>query len=281
MKIAPEKTESWLRSPVSCPCGTLWMAGRLHDATTIPTHRMRVLGRRAFIFMLHGTGFYEDAAGTRLKMRPGDALLLGPTLPHAYGSADGAPWGQVYVVFDGPQFELLEHSEVYRAHQPRWHLEPVELWQRRLEELFLQTPRRDAGDALLLVSRFAGLLVEMATTDAEGRRDPDEAWLEESLHLLGEPHREGWLDPRVVARSVGQSYETFRKRFAERAGLAPGRFQQQRRIDLACAEIFRGRDNFKELAEELGFCDVYHFSKVFRRHVGEPPSTYRRRVRGG
>ena len=89
------------------------------------------------------------------------------------------------------------------------------------------------------------------------------------------------MNPRQVAREVGLSYESFRKRFSERMDRAPGQYQQQRRVDLACAAIYRGSGNFKQLAEELGFCDVYHFSKAFRRQMGIPPSAYRRSVRGG
>ncbi len=242
---------------------------------------MRILGSHALVLVLGGRGFYVDAMGTRADLKAGDALLLSPDRAHAYGPADGEPWEQIYAVFDGPQFELLQASEVFRAHQPRWHVEPVDLWRRRLEELFQPVSGRPAVVALQTLGRFVELLIAMAANDAEGRRDPDEAWLEESLRLLGEPQGGRWIHPEEVARMVGLSYENFRKRFAARVETAPGQFQQQRRIDLACAAIYRGEDSFKSLAAELGFCDVYHFSKVFRRQMGVPPSAYRRRVRGG
>ena len=36
----------------------------------------------------------------------------------------------------------------------------------------------------------------------------------------------------------------------------------------------------KQIADTLGFCDVFHFSKAFKQEIGFTPSDYRRRVRG-
>ena len=68
---------------------------------------------------------------------------------------------------------------------------------------------------------------------------------------------------REVARRAGLSYESFRKRFARARGIAPAKFQTQRRIEFAQAAIYQGTRTFQELADELGFCDAFHFSKTF------------------
>ena len=271
----------WVNSPISGLIGEISMAGVLHDSATIPIDRMRILGKHALVLVLGGNGFYSDANGHQRSLRGGDAIRVNAHLPHAYGSADGRAWGQAYVVFDGPQFDLLERAIPFSSSGPIWHLEPVEFWRQRLEEIFLPSAPKSELEALHTIGRFASLLVEMCATDATARKHPDEAWLQTSMHLLGEPQGGHWTRPQEVAFQVGLSYENFRKRFSARTGHPPSRYQLQRRIDLACAAIYRGADNFKELAEELGFCDIYHFSKVFRQHVGEPPSNYRRRVRGG
>ena len=36
----------------------------------------------------------------------------------------------------------------------------------------------------------------------------------------------------------------------------------------------------KEKAEQLGFYDQYHFSKVFYKQIGETPSSYKKRNKG-
>jgi AraC-like DNA-binding protein len=92
--------------------------------------------------------------------------------------------------------------------------------------------------------------------------------------------RPGWPAPQAVAREVGLNYENFRKRFAQLTGESPGRYQKRRRLDWACAAIYHGEQSLKQIADELGFCDVFHFSKAFKQEVGLTPSDYRRRVHG-
>jgi AraC-like DNA-binding protein len=43
----------------------------------------------------------------------------------------------------------------------------------------------------------------------------------------------------------------------------------------------KGDRSIKQIADELGFCDVFHSSKAFKQVVGTTPSEYRWRVRGG
>jgi AraC-like DNA-binding protein len=255
------------------------MAGMLHDKSTIQPNKMRILGRYVLILVLEGPAFYEDNT-TRKILKPGDAILVHPELPHAYGSPQGHPWKQIYIVFDGPQFDMLYRSETFNLHLPVWHLGPVAFWEQQLHKLFRDPDGGRHNSPLASVSRFSHLLVEMATSDAKARGPQPDDWMEESLRLLGEMQKDEWLSPQKVARQLGMSYESFRKAFAARRGHPPGHFQQQRRIDQACASIYRGTENFKELAERLGFCDVYHFPKVFRKFTGVPPSSYRRSVRG-
>jgi AraC-like DNA-binding protein len=281
MAISKNPPQPWVQSPIVSSIGTIWLAGQLQDKSHIPADRMRVLGRYALILVLNGQCRYTDATGRDLNLRPGDAVFVGPDLPHAYGNENHDVWGQVFVVFNGSAFDLLQGSPTFQSHQPVWHLEPVELWKRRLEEILSPSQSLVPIEGLQTIGRFLQLLIEMATTDATARKRPEGSWVEESMKLLGEPHRNGWLRPQQVAKLVGQSYESFRKRFAEETGSSPARFQKKRRVDMACAAIYAGSDNFKELAESLGFCDVYHFSKVFRQFVGTPPSVYRRTVRGG
>lgn len=242
---------------------------------------MRKMGKYGLILVLSGDCWYRDAQGRELDLRPGDALLVPPDLPHAYGCASGKVWGQVYVVFSGPVFDLLWGAPDFAANHPLWHLEPPELWATRLEETLRPGRASQPLESWSRILRFQQLLIEMACQDTAARRDAGDDWLESSLQILGSPGPDGWRHPREVAQRVGLSYESFRKRFASLTGYAPARFQKQRRIDLACAAIYQGIDNFKELAEQLGFCDVYHFSKAFHQHVGQPPSAYRRSVRGG
>lgn len=274
------RNEPWLRNPLRSDIGDLKLAGRLRDRVGIDPRSMRTLGDYAVIYVLAGSGSYANAGGGQHRFKTGDALLVFPEIAHAYGPDAGTDWDQIYVTFNGPQFDLLRRRKVLDPAHPIWHLQPPDYWRRRLEDLFLNRPRRTPAAALRAIGQWVHLLCDMAASEVEARSGPENAWLEESFHLLAERAERGWLSPQDVAQRVGLSYENFRKRFAEATGESPGQFQKRRRIEQACAAIYQGSHSFKELAEELGFCDAFHFSKSFRQVIGESPSTFRRKVRG-
>jgi AraC-like DNA-binding protein len=210
----------------------------------------------------------------------GDAVLVFPEIAHAYGPRDDE-WTQIYVVFSGPQFDLWRRRKLLRPDHPVWRLGAVDYWQQRLFDVVQPEPHERRGGPLRAFGRFLSVMSEMIAADNDNANVPDrDAWLEKSFSLLGNRGANGWLTPQEVAHDVGLSYENFRKRFGQLSGESPGQYQKRRRLEWACAVIYQGQHSIKQIADELGFCDVFHFSKAFKQVIGVTPSEYRRRVVG-
>ncbi|EDY82417.1 transcriptional regulator, AraC family protein [Verrucomicrobiia bacterium DG1235] len=271
---------SWLKAPIRSSLGIISLAGALQDTKGINPKAMRTLGNYALIFIRSGQGTYSDAHGLKHPFAAGDVIQVFPDLAHAYGPDHSGRWEQAYVVFNGPQFNLLRQAGILTPENPIWQLGPVEYWQRRLEEVFPEAAPQGDSASTRTMGRFTSLITDMAATQAESKQSPQQAWLGESMRLLAEPSSKTWLTPQEAAQSVGLSYENFRKLFAKHVGESPAAFQKRRRIEHACAMIYQSSRSFKELADEHGFCDVFHFSKVFSQVMGESPSDYRKRVKG-
>lgn len=282
MSPAPKyRAEPWLQSPLRTPVGEIELAGLLRNVAGIDPNRMRVLRRFTLVLMVEGRGYFRDARGTKLEIVPGDVVLVFPEIAHAYGPMPGTEWTQIYFVFDGPQFQLWRAQGLLAPEHPVLHLGAVDYWMRRLREVVKSEPLHVSGAPLRALGRLLHVLTDMVAANTEsmkqlGRDD----WLEKSLRLLGQQTPAGWLPPQDVAPQVGLSYENFRKRFVELTGESPGRYQKRRRLESACAAIYHGESSLKEIADQLGFCDVFHFSKAFKQEIGFTPSDYRRRVRG-
>lgn len=284
MALTPNsiRNEPWLESPLRTGAGELQLAGVLQNVHGLDPKAMRVLGSYSLIYMVQVDGYYCDSNGGRADLRTGDLVLIFPELAHAYGPKKGQPWTQVYFVFNGPQFDFLRSRGLLDPARPVWHLEPVDYWSRRLEEIVSGDARHTEAAALRAMGRFQHLIFDMVAADSEARLRPErDEWFEESQRLLGNPRGRAWLTPQQVAREVGLNYDNFRKQFALRLGVSPGQFQKRKRIDRACAAIYQGSHGFKELAEELEFCDVFHFSKAFKQVMGLTPSDFRKKAHGG
>lgn len=278
--ISTSRGGSWIKTPIIFSAGSLSLAGELQNVSPLDRQKMRILGKFALVMTLQGTGFYTDANGANLTIEEGDVIIVFPDLPHAYGPNANTSWQHAYVVFEGPQFNLLRHAGVLDSSKPIWHLEPIDFWRRRLEAIIRCESRPKETDAIRKLGQFTALLADMAATNIEANRLPVDIRQEESMQLLSSPHQQQWLAPQEVAQRVGLSYENFRKLFAKHVGVSPAQYQKQRRIEHACAAIYQNSHTFKELADELGFCDVFHFSKTFRQVVGDTPSAFRKKALG-
>ncbi len=275
------RAEPWLQSPLRTPVGEIELAGVLRNVKGIDPAGMRILRRFTLVLMVEGQGYYRDARGTKLDLGPGDVVLVFPEIAHAYGPLPGTEWTQIYFVFDGPQFQLWRAQGLLAPDHPVLRLGAVDYWRRRLHEVVKSEPLHSAGAPLRALGRLLHVVTDMIAADAESTRQAGrDTWLEKSLRLLGDRGVTGWLTPQAVAPQVGLNYENFRKRFVELTGESPGRYQKRRRLEWACAAIYQGGSSLKGIADTLGFCDVFHFSKAFKQEIGFTPSDYRRRVRG-
>lgn len=84
------------------------------------------------------------------------------------------------------------------------------------------------------------------------------------------------IDFEQMARELGMSLPGFRKKFQKATGLPPGQYQRQIQINKA-VELLRQSDlAVGEIAERLGFENVYYFSRFFKKKTGRPPISFRR-----
>lgn len=88
------------------------------------------------------------------------------------------------------------------------------------------------------------------------------------------------VDLHALADSLGMSERTLRRRFQETTGETPREYAERRRVDQACLLLHFSDRSIDAIADETGFCDRYHFSRVFSRHRGMGPAAFRRVVEG-
>jgi len=80
-----------------------------------------------------------------------------------------------------------------------------------------------------------------------------------------------------IARHIGSSMSTMLRQYQRELGLTPQTYLRQKRIEKACTLLHDPDRNIKQIAEETGFCDRYHFSRAFKNLQGITPLQYRRK----
>lgn len=79
---------------------------------------------------------------------------------------------------------------------------------------------------------------------------------------------------REIAEHISMSVSGLRAKFTRQTGQTIVEYRNSLRISAALEMLESCQFTVTEIAAELGFCDVYHFSKIFKESVGCPPTKY-------
>ena len=247
------------------------------SAATRQTGGAGVVRRRidcfALVYNMRGVGLFSHSHSPSIEVAAGDAFLLFPGVVHDYTPASGHTWHQIYMLFEGPIFELWQLRGVLDVARPLYRLEPVSYWESRIEKVW-----QEKATTLERVIRLQVLLADMnRARDEQGVDQSRLKWLKKARRLISESA----ADPdaaKVAARELGMGYQTFRKTFSSLQGCGPAQYRSQALMESAAGRLVMESTPIKQIAAELGFCDEFHFSRRFKQLLGASPAAYRRRM---
>ena len=269
------ETKVLVQSSITHALGGISLAGIVRNGIGVPVPN-RILGRYSLVYVFEGSGFYTDDNVTNIPVKAGDMIQISPNTRHGYGPKDDRlDWHEVYIIFEGPLFDVWARENCFDVGNPVTPLRPVEYWRER----FLQTiqPIQDTEDLSDIdqVLRVQTLLLDIHKACKLDDRQQDVAWLEQAKVAL-----DTCDTVQDAAAQLDLGYESFRKKFRKLYGVPPNRYQTDQVMQRACELLATDGISIKDIADQLDYCDEFHFSKRFSQIVGCAPSTYRARTLG-
>ena len=279
------KTRLLLR-PVKSALGTIRLGGVNQGGFGVgrPPGPRRTLDCYGMVYIMNGAGVYADADTRATRIAAGDLILFFPGRAHQCGTRPEEFWDELWFEFEGPAFDLMRETRLLNPRRPVHHTQDRDRWFRRFFQIIPPLHLRQKTSPQVIVSRFISVLTEILADSAappDDTPEPHADWVNSACEMLTTHEAVRGDAPAAVARKLGFSYETFRKKFRSAIGFSPGRFHLDSRIDRAAALLHQGRHTIKEIAAQLEFCDEFYFSRCYKRRFGQSPREFRRRVRGG
>jgi AraC-like DNA-binding protein len=236
----------------------------------------RVPWGHEFFYCLNGSG-YVFSERKQFRVNPSDLAWLSGLSGHWVVQA---PWEVLWMRVAGYQvdqaWEVLSVTE-----SPVFAGLPKEKTRgvfHRINDLLAD--RCSPGDAALNceLAKLLGYLVES--------RGAGKTWISQEPssdlpairfameQMVGDLKR-SW---RVgeLAKLCSLSERHFFRRFKRETGISPIDWLRRERIRLAQGKLLNGAKRVKEVCDEVGYHDVFFFSRDFKRHTGACPSQYRR-----
>lgn len=236
----------------------------------VATHEHAVLG-----FYVGGRARVEQRGSWVLEA--GDALLIPAGERHRLSEVDGAElWGMGFcapcLAADGPAELLAPFERVRAGASPvvRIAEERRELLERLFGELAGARERSAAVQRSLLVL----ILDEVARAAGSGTAPGAGDVVARSLAVI-ERRCLGALTLEEVAREVGRSPSYVTTALRRATGRSAGAWIVAGRIAEARRRLLHSDERIEDVAANVGYADVTHFIRMFRRAEGATPAAWR------
>lgn len=226
--------------------------------------------------VVSGEGFFESEGG-RIVLSPGVIFVYGGSAPHCYGCDAAVPFERYYVGLAGCRSRKMLMDCLGTASGVVELAEAADV--RNCCESILQTARVNGEySEEIAVNHARNLLLHIKRSrvrPGEGRSlsAPELAFLRAMKEI-----DDNFLEINTLAELAGRlglSEHYLCRLFKRFHAQTPYQRLLARKITCASTLLLTGSIPIKEIAEQLGFEDVYTFSRVFKRVAGEPPGRFR------
>jgi AraC-like DNA-binding protein len=278
---APDRTRTFIsRSHVPSPTArrvfnVVLSSGHLRSEGGERRLERPVTPGHEFFYCLSGSG-YVLSERKQFRVNPFELAWL--SAPSAHW-VDQAPWEVLWMRVDGHQVEQAWEA-LSVPERPVFVGLPKEETRRVFHRVHgLLASRCSPADAALNceVAELLGYLVESraaAKTPASRGPQADSPAISFAMEqMLGDLKR-SWRAGEL-AKLCCLSERHFFRGFKKETGLSPIDWLRRERIRLAQRKLLDPAKRVKEVCEEVGYHDVFFFSRDFKHHTGSSPSGYR------
>ena len=210
---------------------------------------------------------HRIAGRTFWSSYPGPNIRFTPAAGHA-------TWVHRYLAFSGPGVDHWRAAGLFPIAPQA--VDPRSDYPQRFDLLLELSRRNDRWGA----ARAALLLESILTELAEARARPNEmpGWI--GPVLAAAQQLGGEVDQTRLADEAGMSPRTFRRQFQSVMGMSPRDYVISSRIGHAKDLLGTTQLPIKQIADQLGYRDVFFFTRQFRKVTGVAPAAYRRSREG-
>ncbi|MBN1671371.1 MAG: helix-turn-helix transcriptional regulator [Kiritimatiellae bacterium] len=206
--------------------------------------------------------------GVRYELGPRQVLLISPNTP--FDSDLKGTMHHLYVHFTaGLPYDMLASRIFDHGLTPEMQREVRAL----VSALSRGAGGLDHADSLRVHSLISHYLARIP--ESVWPAEPADIRILEAQQLMRRNLRQP-LPNAELARAVGMSTNAFIRLFRLEAGRPPQTHLMLRRLDRACILLQHTAKSIDEIAEDCGFCDRHHFTKMFTRYRGTGPAQFRR-----
>jgi AraC-like DNA-binding protein len=222
--------------------------------------------------ILEGEGWIERPNPAE-PIHPPAALLGRPGSDYHYGPV---AWYEVLYVTFFAEHAAWERCFHRRAGPDLWPLQDPQPFRRMAQELADLVGQERLPGVADKIDHLGHLI--MAEAYLQAQRPPDQGIRDRlrRIRAILDRRLDQPVDMAALAQEHGFSSRNLRRRFQEEFGCGPKAYLTHQRLARAGDLLSHTSLPVSEVARRTGFADPLHFSRLFRRHLGVSPTSFRR-----
>ena len=221
-----------------------------------------------FIFVTGGTGVFENSE-QKVKLQKDDILILSKGEKYTVSALDD---GFEYIT---TAFEIYPANALHTIGLPTYkEIGAHRLLVNQFKWLLSIWEERSALYVLKTKIQLEQIIIDLFNINTESKENiTDDNILLPAINYINR-----FYDKEISVTELAElcklSVSHFRRVFKEKTGFTPLGYRESVRIHWAKQLLISDFFTVSEIAHKLGYYDIYHFSKDFKRYTGMSPKEY-------
>ena len=225
-------------------------------------------------FLLRGSGEYMTEDGERIALEAGDLVQRIPGTVHSTRVEPDGQWLEFFISVSADFYEAEKNLGVLPGTPVRknaFYTVDLDQYKSLVRRLKAATQNELPTIALELERE---LLYMFGYGKARNENTDKDDYLQ-NVHDILEQNLDCEISMEKLAKEIHMGYESLRKDFRKKYGISPGKYRIEKKMEQACLLLESGIP-IKEIAQMVGYEDVYSFSKQFTKTYHIAPGKYRK-----
>jgi AraC-like DNA-binding protein len=232
----------------------------------------------SIIYILSGQGKYVDYKGKFHPLTQGSVFMRLPGIKHTSIIEPGEAWYEMFLAFGSQQCKAFIDMGFINPDQPVGFIGNQPALIDHAWKLLKCMQKAKQDEMYYVFKSISSLLLDMLAINTLGNKVPQSVVrIEEvSNYVSDNLHRRITIDE--ISHHFGISSTKLRKDFKQLKGISIGSYVIRRRIETSFRYLSDPDISIGEIAEMLGYSNIYDFSNQFKKVTGHSPSRYRKNM---
>ncbi|WP_432749885.1 helix-turn-helix domain-containing protein [Paenibacillus amylolyticus] len=185
----------------------------------------------------------------------------------------------IVIMYEASSMEGASHAlPSYRKHplQTSFIQNPVTQaeWIQNAEKIVAKWRRGEGLERFHANALLQGMIYELIMEYERGQGGAESDMVDVVVSYISSHYRHN-LELKELAALAGCSVRQLQRRFKQEKQLGPMEYVIQLRMENASRMLLHTDASIGEIADKMGYRDMYYFSRAFKKYYGVPPLRYR------